>query len=217
MGHAQAGDSPHTVGVPDRRVPCDRSAPVVSEQDHRFVVERRCHRGSIASQLPQRVALDLGGRRAPAVPAHIHRSDLVAPLGEVGHLVTPRTGQLWPAVHAEDRRTLSGHLHPKCDVIVVDQHFVHHAIMSRQVSCGSLRRRNRFRAAWVVETPVGCVVGGGGLCPSTALGCRRRCVLVPAYCAESEWRNVSRSVVAASRPNAFAALGPSPVTSLRSM
>ena len=102
VGNAQAGDGAYPVGMADRRMPGDRRPPVVAGQDDRLVAQRTGHCGHVACQLPQRVPLDLGWGGAPAVAAHVHRRNRVAPLGEVGHLMPPRMGQLGPSVHAQD-------------------------------------------------------------------------------------------------------------------
>src|SRR5205807_10382686 len=113
MRHAQGDDGPEPVRTQQSRVPGDRRAPVVADDDCRRLAQGVEEPDEIADQVEQCVLIDrlraVGATVAPLVGRH----RVVAGLAEGAKLVPPRVPGLRPAVAQQHERpcTVFGDVH----------------------------------------------------------------------------------------------------------
>ena len=101
------------IGPPQGRMPCDRRAPVVADDDRfRFAAilfADRLHQfGHVAHQVEQRVLVDRLGRFGATVAAHVGRHAAEARGADRLQLMPPRIPALRPAVREQHQGAAAG-------------------------------------------------------------------------------------------------------------
>ncbi len=71
-------------------MPCDRRAPIVSDNHGGLFTERIEHADHVSDEVKQRVALDFGGPIRQAVAAHIGRNGVKSRRRQRAQLMAPR-------------------------------------------------------------------------------------------------------------------------------
>ena len=104
-GTDMPGDGAEPVGTGQRRVPHDRRAPVVPDEDRGFIgLERIGDTDQIAGDGFQRVGGDVVRLVRPAIAAHVDRAGGETGGGDRAELVTPRIPALGKAVDEDHER-----------------------------------------------------------------------------------------------------------------
>src|SRR5882672_8377162 len=113
--HEGSVDPDHSLDAVARHqggIPCDRAAPIVTDDHALADSESVEHPDDIANQLALRVRLDWRGTFGLAVSALVGRNRVKARLRERLHLMAPRVPHLGKAMAQDDRKALAG----LCDV-----------------------------------------------------------------------------------------------------
>ena len=90
--NAEARDLGEDIGPEHRRVPGDRRAPVMADNDGLLFAKRRHQRDHVADIVEDGVGADVGGRAGPAEPAHIGGDDMETGFRDGSDLVPPGIG-----------------------------------------------------------------------------------------------------------------------------
>ena len=90
--NAEAGDLGEDIGAEHRRVPGDRRAPVMADNDGLLFAERRHQRDHVADIVEDGVGVDIGRRAGPAEAAHVGGDDMEAGFRDGRDLVPPGIG-----------------------------------------------------------------------------------------------------------------------------
>ena len=90
--NAEAGDLGEDIRAEHRRVPGDRRAPIMADNDGLLFAERRHQRDHVADIVEEGIGADIGRRAGPAEPAHIGGDDTEAGLCDRRNLVPPGVG-----------------------------------------------------------------------------------------------------------------------------
>src|SRR5262245_18795016 len=98
MWHAHARDRPHASRVQKRRMPGDRRAPIVTDDDELLVAKRIRQSDDIIRQLDDVVGFDLRGAVTAAVAALVRRDDLEPGFNQRVNLMSPEAPALREAV-----------------------------------------------------------------------------------------------------------------------
>ena len=105
-----------------RRVPDDRRAPIVADQNGLSLAEALDQARDVGAHLLDRIGLDRSRLVAAAIAAHIGRGHAITGLRKSRNLMTPGIPALGPAVHQHDQRSLSRKSHAQLNAIGLDGH-----------------------------------------------------------------------------------------------
>ena len=108
VGHAHAAHRGEEIGPPQRSMPGDRRAPVVTDDHGLGLAERLDQLDHVADQVEQRVGVDRLGRLGAAVAAHVGRDAAEAGGADRLELMPPRVPALRPAMAEQHQRAAAG-------------------------------------------------------------------------------------------------------------
>ena len=91
-GNAQTGNGGENIGAEHRRVPGNRCAPIMADDNGPLFSKCGNQRHHIADMIEDAVGGDVRRRAGPAEPAHIRCDDMVARRGNCGDLMPPGIG-----------------------------------------------------------------------------------------------------------------------------
>jgi hypothetical protein len=116
-GHAEAGDLGEHVRAEHRRMPGDRRAPIMTDNDRLLLAERRDQRDHVADIVDDAVGVDLRRRSAAAKTAHVGGDDVETRRRDRRDLMPPGIGQFRPAMAEHHQRTLTLLAHEQLDPV----------------------------------------------------------------------------------------------------
>ena len=112
--HTERHHRPEAIRAEQRRVPCDRSTPVVAGNHRRRLAQRIEQSHHVAGKMKQRVLVDRIGGIGPAVAAHVRRHRMEARLGQGTKLMTPGVPGFRKSMTQQNQRSGAhlGDVHP---------------------------------------------------------------------------------------------------------
>jgi hypothetical protein len=105
--HAHADDRAHALRMQESRMPGDRRAPVVANNDELFMTERIRQSDDVISQIDDVVGFNLRWTVAAAVATLIRRGDLEPGFNKRINLMSPEIPALREAVQENDQRAFA--------------------------------------------------------------------------------------------------------------
>ena len=116
-GNAEPRDPGEDVRTEHGRVPGDRRAPIMADDDGLFLAKRRHEGDHVADGVEDGVGADVTRRAALPIAAHVGRHDMETGVGQGRDLVPPGIGQFGPAVAEQHKWTFALFAHEQIDAV----------------------------------------------------------------------------------------------------